>query len=62
MQMDRSPDDGCKIQYTCCGRSMVIVKFKLVNVRTTNEADATANGTALDGYVNHGTKLLKGLV
>ena len=47
-----------KIQDTLCGRSMVLMKLKLVRVNTKDEADATANVTAPTGYFNHGTKVL----
>ena len=39
-----------------------MMKFNLVIVNTVDQAAVAANGTASDGDVNHGTKLLKELV
>ena len=42
-------------------RIMVIMKLKLVNGKTLFDAASAANGTATDGYVDHGTAVIKEL-
>ena len=62
MHMDHNTDAGCKIQDTLCGRIMVMMKVRLVNSNTSEEAATTENGNVPAGYVNHGTKVRKELV
>ena len=40
---------------------MLMMKLKLVEENIVCESDAAANGTATDGYVDHGTAVIKEL-
>ena len=62
VKMDLNPDIGFKIKDTLSGNSMVMMELNLVNGRSVDEASDTYNGTALDGDMNHETKLIKELV
>ena len=39
-KMNHKSDAGCKIQDTCCGRSIVVLSLKLVKGKTADEAAA----------------------
>ena len=62
VKMDLNPYIGFKIKDTLSGNSMVMMELNLVNGRSVDEASDTYNGTALDGDMNHETKLIKELV
>ena len=57
--MDHKSDSGKTVQDTCCGRTMAILHFKLVNYEVTHEVSATENGTSPEDDTNYGTKLIK---
>ena len=49
--MYQTPDSGCKIKDTCCGRSMVMLELKLVKGKAGDDDFYAVNGTAPeDGY------------
>ena len=58
-QMYWKPYAGCGIQDTCCGRSMVMLKLKLVKGRTEDEASADSNVSAPAENDNYGTTVIK---
>ena len=60
--MDRKTDYVCEIQDNFCGRGMVIMKLNLVKGKTENQSSPASTRTESDGYLNHVTKVLKGLV
>ena len=62
VQMYCKPYNGCKIQGSCCGKSMMILKLKLVKGKTVDEADIASNLTAPYEYLKHVTTVLKYLV
>jgi hypothetical protein len=62
--IDRKPDSGCEIQSSCCGRSGIMLRLRLVKTKREEEAierDHNNNQQDLESE-NHGTKVLKFLV
>ena len=59
VKMDHKSDAGFNMQYNFCGRSMVILKLKLVKGNNADDAAAAANVIVPIGYVNHGKKVFK---
>ena len=57
--IDRKPENGCEIQNACCGRSMVMIRLKLVK---TSEEELTHTVPDADTGLLHGTNLLLFLV
>jgi hypothetical protein len=56
--IDRKPEFGCEIQNSCCGRSGIMMRLKLV--KTMEEQNAHAQPG--DDGLQHGTSVLKYLV
>jgi len=36
--MDRKPEDGCEIKDSCCGKSNILMRLKLVKTPSEEEA------------------------
>jgi Transposase IS4 len=64
VSIDRKPDSGCEIQTSCCGRSGVMLRLRIV--KTTKEEQALEriwnDEEQTDEDELHGTKILKYLV
>jgi hypothetical protein len=56
--IDRKPEFGCEIQNSCCGRSGIMLRLKLVKTMEEEHAHAQPG----DGGLLHGTAVLKFLV
>ena len=59
VKMDQKLDSGWKVQDTCCGSSMVMLKLKLMKVKTSDEVYVAENLNSHDGGDNHGTTVIK---
>jgi Transposase IS4 len=61
--IDRKPENGCEIQYACCGRSGVMMRLRLVKSVDALREDADRAGIAEDDTeLLHGIKVTKELV
>jgi hypothetical protein len=57
--IDRKPESGCEIQNSACGRSMIMMRLKIVKT-----AEEEATHTIMDEHLGmlHGTKVIISLV
>ena len=59
VSMDCKPDNGCEIQNSCCGRSTIMMRLKLVK---TAEEDSTHTVVDTETGILHRTRLLLFLI
>ena len=57
--IDRKPDNGCEIQDKACGRSIIMIRLKLVKTGT---EEAVGIIVEYDNGILHGTKVLISLI
>jgi Transposase IS4 len=60
--IDRKPENGCKIQSACCGKSGVMMRLRLVKSVDALREDADRAGLAEEDELLHGIKVTKELV